>query len=134
MIAIDTNILVRILVDDQEAERQCASARALIAKAGSVWVSPMVLVETSWVLESVYGFAKPEILSALEQVAAHPRIVTGAGGSLHVALAIFANSNVDFADSLILADALSHRLTLYTFDKKLSRLHGATRVSVREES
>jgi predicted nucleic-acid-binding protein len=47
MIAIDTNILVRILVDDEEAAHQCVSARALIAEADGVWVSPMVLVETS---------------------------------------------------------------------------------------
>jgi predicted nucleic-acid-binding protein len=58
-IAIDTNILVRILVDDQNAEHQCASARALIAEAGSVWVSPTVLAETSWVLESVYLIFQP---------------------------------------------------------------------------
>lgn len=132
MIAVDTNILVRILVDDDEAEHQCASARTLVVEAGSVWVSPMVLVETSWVLESVYQFAKPEILSALEKVANHPRIATGSDGSLQVALAIYANSNVDFADSLILADALSRQLTLHTFDKKLSRLHGATRLGVRK--
>lgn len=43
MIAIDTNILVRILVDDQDAAHQCMNARALMAEASRVWGSPMVL-------------------------------------------------------------------------------------------
>lgn len=51
MTALDTNVVVRFLVndDDQQAQR----ARALIA-AGNVHIPPTVLLETEWVLRSAY--------------------------------------------------------------------------------
>lgn len=64
MIAVDTNVLVRILVDDPGQSGQVKRARALAGEAGEVHVPLIVLVETVWVLETSYGLPKPAILRA----------------------------------------------------------------------
>lgn len=61
MIAVDTNVLVRILVDDPGAAPQMQSARALLEKSEALYVPQIVQVETVWVLESAYGFDKTAI-------------------------------------------------------------------------
>jgi len=53
MIAVDTNVLVRFLVRDDA--KQAARAAALI-QANEIWVCKTVLLETEWVLRSLYGF------------------------------------------------------------------------------
>jgi predicted nucleic-acid-binding protein len=58
MIAIDTNVLVRVLVNDPNAKEQCQLARDLITSHGKVWVCRIVLIETVWVLQSTYSFTK----------------------------------------------------------------------------
>jgi predicted nucleic-acid-binding protein len=125
MQAIDTNVLLRVLVDDPTAPEQNQLARDLLAEADSVWVSLVVLVETVWVLESAYRFDASAILSALEAVITHPGIDIEAYERIDRALSIYSDGHTDFADCLILAGALERRLTLHTFDRKLARLHGA---------
>lgn len=58
MIAIDTNVLVRILVNDKQSEQQCRLARELIAKQNAIWICREVLIETLCVLQSNYQFKK----------------------------------------------------------------------------
>ncbi len=128
MIAIDTNVLVRILVDDSDAEVQCQQARDLIANHGNAWVCRIVLIETVWVLESAYEFTKEQIILALEALMQHPNIHLEDTENVNNALTIFSASNAGFADCLILTDAQRKHLVLHTFDKKLSKLHGAKRL------
>ena len=62
MIAVDTNVVVRLIVADDE--RQLARARAL-AECEALYVSLTVLVETDWVLRSSYGYDRGRIVAAL---------------------------------------------------------------------
>ena len=62
MRAIDTNVVVRYLTGDEPG--QAARARTVI-DAGDVFVSTTVLLESEWVLRSVYGFAGGEVAAAL---------------------------------------------------------------------
>jgi predicted nucleic-acid-binding protein len=55
VIAVDTNVLVRVLVDDPGQKAQVAAARSQVKRAGQVWVAQIVQAETVWVLESAYG-------------------------------------------------------------------------------
>ena len=66
MIAIDTNVLVRVLIDEPSQAAHITAARALVADAGNVFVSQVVLIETVWVLESAYQLPKAEVLRALD--------------------------------------------------------------------
>lgn len=130
MIAIDTNVLVRVLINDPSAEKQCQLSRDLITAHGDVWICRIVLVETVWVLESVYQFTKEQIILVLEKLIQHSHVHLENAEDLDSALTIFSASNADFADCLILNDAQRRQLVLYTFDRKLSHLYGAKRVGV----
>ena len=71
MRAIDTNVLVRYLTGDEPG--QAARARAAI-DAGNVFVSTSVLLESEWVLRSVYGFAGSEVAAALRAFSGLPGV------------------------------------------------------------
>ena len=74
MIAIDTNVLVRLLVDDPNETTQNQLARQLLIEQEAAWVSYIVLIETVWVLQSCYKLAKEEIITVIEKLISHPRI------------------------------------------------------------
>ena len=57
MRSVDTNVLIRALTGDDPV--QSPAAGAFIQANAPVWVSLVVLVETIWVLESVYDCGKP---------------------------------------------------------------------------
>lgn len=132
MIAIDTNVLIRILVNDPTSEKQCQLARSLIIAHDDVWICRIVLIETVWVLQSIYRFTKNQIISTVEKLIQHPHIHLEESEQINNALTIFSVSNVDFSDCLILNEAQNKKLTLYTFDKKLSRLYGTKQVGITD--
>jgi predicted nucleic-acid-binding protein len=125
MIAVDTNVLIRILVDDPGATLQMQSARALLATSEVVYVPQIVQVETVWVLESAYYFDKTAICKILEHLNNHPQFQLQSAESFESAVSLFRHHSADFSDCLILTESASQKLQLYTFDKKLSRLKGA---------
>ena len=125
MIAVDTNVLIRILVDDPDAALQMQSARALLAKSEVVYVPQIVQVETVWVLESAYCFDKSAICKILDHLLYHPQFQLQAADSFKSAVTLFNQHSADFSDCLILTESTSQKLQLFTFDKKLSRLKGA---------
>lgn len=130
MIAIDTNVLVRVVVDDPGAPEQCQQACELLLTHGSVWITEIVLIETVWVLESAYGFSKTEILNVIERIRENPALEFEVVDRLDTALVLYRNSNADFADVLILAAAIQQQVILHTFDRKLARLDGTQRVTL----
>lgn len=128
MIAVDTNVLLRALVEDYEAPNQCAAAQTLIADAGNVRVVDIVFMETLWVLHKRYHAPRKEVVRIARELLEHPRYQIENQDRLGEALVIFAESNVDFADAVALADARHVRCVLYTFDRKLAKLDGAVLV------
>lgn len=89
MIAIDTNVLVRVLVDDPGAMEQCRMARGLIALHDSLWVNQIVLIETMWVLQSRYQFEKEHIGLVLEKLTQHPHIQLENDAEIKAGLEVF---------------------------------------------
>ena len=126
MIAVDTNVLIRILVDDLGAASQMQAARALLANSEVLYVPQIVQVETVWVLESAYYFDKPAICKILDHLQRHPKFQLQSAESIESAVALFRQHSVDFSDCLILTESTKQQLKLFTFDKKLSRLKGAS--------
>jgi predicted nucleic-acid-binding protein len=55
MIAIDTNILVRLLINDETAQAQVDLAKGLLKLAKQVYLSQIVQIEMVWVLETAYN-------------------------------------------------------------------------------
>jgi predicted nucleic-acid-binding protein len=130
MIAVDTNLLVRILADDPGQPAQVDAARTLASQAQQVFVPLIVQVETVWVLESGYGLSKETIVQALEHLEVNQAFVMEDEDLSHRALELFRSSNADYSDCLILSTCRARDLMLYTFDKRLSKLAGASPVPV----
>ncbi len=128
MIAVDTNVLVRILADDPGQPAQVDAARALASKAKQVFVPLVVQVETVWVLESGYGLSKETIVQALEHLEVNQAFVLEDEDLSHHALGLFRSSNADYSDCVILSNCRARDLELYTFDKRLGNLSGAAPV------
>ena len=126
MHAIDTNVLVRLLVRDDP--RQLDAAENFIAKGA--WVSHVVLVETLWVLDAVYERSPKQIVAAVERLLAHAELVLQDADVVEAALGQFrAKPTLGFADCLVLEVARkSGHLPLGTFDRQLGRVTGAYRL------
>jgi predicted nucleic-acid-binding protein len=126
MRAIDTNVLVRLItLDDPE---QASAARAFVA--GGAWVSHLVLAETVWVLETVYGLGDRAIANTVEMLLNHAQIVVQDADVAGAALALFRRRPAaDFSDCLILEIARrSGHVPLGTFDRELGRIDGVERL------
>jgi len=124
MIAIDTNVFVRILVDDPEEIAQNQAARKIASTTRQVYVPQIVQVESVWVLETAYKVKKSDLLNILEHIAANSAFVLQHADRFAAALKIFRLYNADFSDCLILIESQAKEMTLYTFDKRLSKLNG----------
>jgi len=116
MIAVDTNIVVRYLTDDDR--RQAAKARALIG-ANDVFISRTVILECEWVLRSVYGFSSREVRDALRAFAGLPKVSVEDLAAVVQAFDLV-EKGVDFADALHLAGAEFCEV-FATFDQELIR-------------
>jgi len=127
MVGLDTNVLVRFLVRDDEG--QFERARRLIrreAAAGEpVLISLLVMLETEWVLRSRYDLSKAEIHTAFSGLLESVEVSFEDESSLEQALFVWKDSGAQFADCLIGARnaALSCRSTA-SFDAKALRLPG----------
>ena len=116
VIAVDTNVLVRLLVRDEPV--QSALAQALFA-AGPVWLSATVLLETAWVLRKGFRLEWPEIVDSLRQVCALENVVVEDEHRFQDALD-WAENGLDFADAFHLARAQDVE-SFYTFDQAFAR-------------
>ena len=113
MIALDTNVLVRALVQDDAA--QTPVAQGLVAHADGVFVARTVLLELEWVLRSAYRQTPATIHESLLRLLRLPHVVTEQPHQVAQALEDFARG-MDFADALHLAAAESAGAGLRTFD------------------
>jgi predicted nucleic-acid-binding protein len=127
MLGIDTNVLVRFLVRDDEA--QFDKARKLIkrevATGRRVFVNQLVLMESEWVLRSRYAVPKNQIIEAISGLLDATDIQFEDEPSIEEALFIWKESVADFADCLIGAKnrRMGCRATA-SFDVKAARLPG----------
>src|SRR5579859_4738002 len=113
VLAIDTNILVRYLTNDHP--EQSAKARSLLI-SNAIFVSNSVLLESEWVLRSVYQFPTSARIGGLRTIAGLPNISVENPPLLAEALDR-AEAGMDFADALHLG-AAAHCESLATFDRK----------------
>ncbi|HYR28436.1 MAG TPA: type II toxin-antitoxin system VapC family toxin [Thermoanaerobaculia bacterium] len=126
MLAVDTNVLVRLITRDDE--RQLASAAEFVAKGA--WVSHLVLAETMWVLVAAYELEHAAIVTAVEMLLDHEHLSVQDADVVTAALDRFRSQrSVSFSDCLVLEIARKAGHTpLGTFDRALSRLPGAQRL------
>ena len=126
MRAVDTNVVVRLITRDDA--RQLAAAEAYVAKGA--WISLVVLVEVTWVLESVYELAPERIADAVEMMLRHGQLTVEDPATASQAVELFrGRPALGFSDCLVLSTAKRAGHTpLGTFDRELSKCSGAERV------
>ena len=126
MIALDTNVLVRYLVRDDE--RQAEPARALLESLTTErpgYACREVVVELVWVLERAYGVSRERIATILQELVATQSLVVEAGDDVARAAIRYGAGGPGFADLMVLAAAeRSGARPLYTFDRRAARLEG----------
>ncbi len=128
MPALDTNVLVRYVVQDDEA--QLASAKRLIRKCVSagqtLFVPVTVTLEFEWVLRASFGYAKDEVMQALSSLFSAAELTFESERALEVALHLYRKGSADFADCLHIAlVAQAGELPMWTFDKRAANVSGA---------
>lgn len=129
MIALDTNVVIRFLVNDDKA--QALKARALIGSE-KVSISPTVLLECEWVLRSAYRLFAKDIARLLRALLGLSGVSVSEPEAIAEALRCYENG-MDFADALHLAFA-GDAAQFATFDKrfaaKAKRLQNRTVLSL----
>lgn len=122
MQAVDTNVLVRILVNDNKQMEQVKLARHFAKKAQQVFVPQIVQVELVWVLDAAYRLDKAEIIRILQHLQTNEAFQLQNESEFSEALQLYQANNVDFSDSLILVESKRKNCDVVTFDKKFSRI------------
>jgi predicted nucleic-acid-binding protein len=126
--AIDTNVIVRLLVRDDE--KQYAAAKRLIQQAESagepILIVLMAILETEWVLRSHYKLDKASIAQAFTQLLESQDVVIENAATLEEALYVWAqHPGADFADCLLAARATHLGAAQFmTFDVRAFKLPG----------
>ena len=115
MIAVDTNVLVRLLANDDPA--QSPKAAALFA-AEEVFIAKSVLLETEWVLRFSYHVSREAIGTAFERLASSASVTLEDARAVRAAIDAHAGG-MDFADALHITSGRG-TARFVTFDKKLA--------------
>jgi len=127
MIGIDTNLLVRLIVN--EDEQQSLAVERFIQEHSSsedpCYISNIVLIETVWVLETVYGFDRTSVADTLDRLLEVEQFDFDSPEDVAAAVDDFRHRGVEFADSLL------GRMNLFagceqtiTFDRNAAKLPG----------
>ena len=121
MISLDTNALVRMLIEDDTRQAKIIEETVALAEEKSIQILILseVLVETVWVLESVYQCTREEISQFLEALIFTPIFTLVDSQVIRRATHEYKKGG-DFADLLIVNQAKEHQAKkLISFDKKL---------------
>lgn len=127
MIAVDTNVLVRLLVRDDEA--QFAKALQLFDdhadEPASLWVSDVVLCEVTWVLSRTYGCDRASVAAALRAITVNATLALESAEQVRRALALYEQGPADFPDCLLAVQAEACGADrVATFDRRMRGLPG----------
>jgi len=117
MVAVDTNVVVRLITGDHSA--QTAKALRLVESKG-IWISKTVILETCWVLRYHYEASVHEIARSVRALAEVDGVAFEAESSLISALDL-TELNTDLEDALHLLFTDQDHLPFYTFDKDFFR-------------
>jgi len=120
MLAVDTNVLVRLLTRD-DAD-QVNAAEAFVSRGA--WVSHLVLAETFWVLDSVYDLTRSQLATAIEMLLNHKELSLQDADVVTAALDHYRRRPaVEFSDCLVLEIARkAGHLPIATFDRNFAKL------------
>ncbi len=117
MIALDTNVLVRVVTADDPRQLKAAIA---VMESGPLWVSKTVFLETEWVLRYAYELSREAILAALQGLLGYRALEVESRGNVLLALSWY-EKGMDFADALHLSSSADAD-RFATFDRELANV------------
>ena len=128
MVALDTNVVVRLLVrDDTGQAKKAEHAFVRHARGDGIFLALVVIVETAWVLAYTYELDRAVIHEHLLSLTRTRGVVIDQADLVQDALDAYAKGSADFADYVILAATRREGCrTLFTFDKRLGKERGAS--------
>lgn len=126
MRAVDTNVLVRLVVRD-DADQFHAAEEFI---ASGAWISHLVLAETLWVLDAVYERTPEQIATAVDMLLNHQHLTVQDSDVVAAAIEHFRRRpSLGFSDCLVLEIARkAGHLPLGTFDRELAKFDDAVRL------
>jgi len=128
MTAVDTNLLVRLLTNDDPAQAERA---AKVFESNDVFIAKTVLLETEWVLRHAYGIEREAIRRGFQKLMGLPNVRVEDQQAVIQAISWY-ESGFDFADALHLASSIEAD-KFVTFDRALikrARKHAVTLVAL----
>lgn len=129
MTGLDTNVLVRYLVQDEPSQARRASDLVESAedRGDRLHLGAIVLCELVWVLESAYGVKQGDLVAALERILATRSFEIEHRDCARAALEDYRASRADFSDSLLgRLNRAAGCDTTYTFDRTAGTLETFT--------
>ena len=129
MIALDSNVLIRLLVEDDPG--QAKRARELLESVGNrgerCFISDPVLCEVEWVLDSAYGASRQDVAAAIRSIVGSELFVVDDSAAVQRALDLFSKGRGDFSDYLVgVRGEKRGARTTYTYDRALRDEEGFT--------
>ena len=126
MIGLDTNVLVRYIMQDDPGQSPIATRLVESLTAESPGFVPLVaLVELSWVLLSAYELDRSQLIEACEGLLRTKELVVERAQVAWRALRLMQRSDADFADCLITCSAEAAGCTkIMTFDRRAAQRGG----------
>jgi predicted nucleic-acid-binding protein len=124
MIAFDTNALVRMLIEDDKSQARAVQKAVLFAEEKSLQILILseVIIETVWVLETVYQCTRNEVSQFLESLISTSTFKVPDSPIVHKAIQRYKREG-DFADLIIVGQARKQQAKkFFSFDKKLQKL------------
>jgi predicted nucleic-acid-binding protein len=139
MIGMDTNVLLRWLIAPDEGDVGSSKSeieaveRVIRARGAAFYVNPIVIAETTWILERKLKLERGDVCGVLDRLLYSTNIEVGETGAVNDARQMYESANVGFADCLIScmnrAAGCEHTLT---FDRKASRQAGFRNLHVKD--
>lgn len=122
MIGLDTNVLVRYLAQDDEVQLR-AVLRLLMKKNATFFVCDLVLIETDWVLTSLYHWTADEIAEVFGRLLTIQNLAFEDEGRIRAALRAM-RQGADLSDELILDRCRNMGCkSVATFDRAMAKRH-----------
>ncbi len=115
---VDTNIILRFLLDDNQ---EMSSKASDIITQNQVFILEEVLAEVVYVLERVYKLSKTDLVAIIQEFISYSNIIIDNKDVIELALNTYIHNNLDFVDCILYSYSKCRNATIYTFDKKLEK-------------
>jgi len=129
-VGIDTNIFLRVFIDDDGQQHRLAVE--LVRTKGQVFVGTVVMVEAVWALRSLFKFSKEKLVQFVNTVLEAEAFILENRPVIEAALFSFSSGKAGFADCVIVESARQRGMgPVHTFDRDLALTEGAVLVKTR---